>query len=55
MITGKEFNEKYPTDEVVKMAVSDNIHNGFEYKDGINCLSKDEPFNSTAVEGYIAV
>ena len=46
MITGKVFNEKYSDKEVVKLTVENNCHNGFQYKEGLNVLNNDEPFNS---------
>ena len=32
VITGKEFNEKYPGANVVKLTVVNNNHNGFQRK-----------------------
>ena len=49
MITGKEFNEKYPDANVVKLTVVNNCHNGFQYKEGINSLPEDESFNEKPI------
>ena len=51
MITGKEFNEKYPDANVVKLTVVNNCHNGFQYKEGINSLPEDESFNEKPICG----
>ena len=48
-ITGKEFNETYPNANVVKLTVADNNHNGFQYKEGLNHLPDNDPFNDNPV------
>jgi hypothetical protein len=47
MITGKEFNEKYPNAEFVKLTNKKDLHNGYQYEEGLNEL--DDPFNEKPI------
>jgi hypothetical protein len=46
-ITGKEFTEKYPNAELIKFTNKDDLHNGYQYKEGLNEL--DGPFNEEPI------
>ena len=41
MISGKQFNEKYPNTLFVKLTNKQSLHNGYQYKNGLNILDGD--------------
>ena len=46
VLSGKEFNEKYPNTEFYKLTNKEEIHNSFQFKTGLN--TDTVPFNPTS-------
>ena len=53
LYTGKEFNEKFPTDIFVKLTAMNENHNGYQFVDGLNIDSVPFSYDKMCSRGGI--